>query len=414
METTFRIEPTRLEDAPEVISDLVADLVAATTKLENALAPQTAQNLAAMVRIMNTYYSNLIEGNVTRPRDIELALVSGALAINDVPKTAQIEAALSDSLAPERGAIDLLIEALAHVQVQAKIDAMAANSQLAEPASEDFIKWLHREFYLGASTSMLEISGNGRSFQMVPGDWRSAPEHNVAVGRHQPPESDRVHDFMLYFSTRYEFSRLGRSARILAIPAAHHRFNYIHPFPDGNGRVSRLMSHAMAHIAGIGAHGLWSISRGLARGLNSRNDYKRMMEYADLPRQGDLDGRGNLSQKVLTEFTTWFLQICLDQVLFMTGLFDIETLAMRLKQCVEDAGIKLEGARLLEEALIRGQFDRGDAARITGLPERTARRVLAELSAVGLLGSDTPKGPVQLRFPMKYQDTLFPRLFLET
>ena len=51
------------------------------------------------------------------------------------------------------------------------------------------------------------------------------------------------------------------------------RLNYIHPFPEGNGRVSRLMSHAMAHTAGIGAHRLWSVSRGLARGLESRTEY---------------------------------------------------------------------------------------------------------------------------------------------
>ena len=85
----------------------------------------------------------------------------------------------------------------------------------------------------------------------------------------------------------------------MAIPAAHHRMNYIHPFPDGNGRVSRLMSHAMAHAAGIGAHGLWSVSRGLARGLKSRKEYPQHMDHADMPRQGDLDGRGNLSQRAL-------------------------------------------------------------------------------------------------------------------
>lgn len=93
----------------------------------------------------------------------------------------------------------------------------------------------------------------------------------------------------------------------MALASAHHRFNYIHPFPDGNGPVSRLMSHAMASVAGVGAHGLWSISRGLARGLESRADYKRMMAHSDMPRQGDRDGRGNLSVTALKEFVLWFL-----------------------------------------------------------------------------------------------------------
>ncbi len=67
---------------------------------------------------------------------------------------------------------------------------------------------------------------------------------------------------------------------------AHHRLNYIHPFLDGNGRVSRLLSHVMALSAGIGAHGLWSVSSGLARGLTSRGDYKRMMGLRRLPPAG--------------------------------------------------------------------------------------------------------------------------------
>jgi len=76
--------------------------------------------------------------------------------------------------------------------------------------------------------------------------------------------------------------------------------------------------------------------------------------------------------------------------------------------------LKPQAVRLLEEALIRGAFERGDVPRITGLPERTARRVFNDVIAAGLLASDTPKGAVSLRFPVETLDTLFPRLFLET
>jgi Fic family protein len=217
---------------------------------------------------------------------------------------------------------------------------------------------------------------------------------------------------MRYFEQRYNLSHLGTASRIMAIPAAHHRLNYIHPFPDGNGRVSRLMSHAMAHQTGIGAHGLWSISRGLARGLESRGEYKRMMDLADMPRQGDLDGRGNLSLKTLKEFVLWFLKVCLDQVQFMSGLFDLNELKQRLRTLVERSGtLKPQAAAILEEALMRGEFERGEVARITGLPERTARRVLADVTELGLLASSTPKGPVSLRFPESALEELFPRLY---
>ena len=220
---------------------------------------------------------------------------------------------------------------------------------------------------------------------------------------------------MAHFEWRYRFEGMGPAARILAMAAAHHRLNYIHPFPDGNGRVSRLMSHAMALKAGIGAHGLWSVSRGLARGLDSPREYKEWMDRADTPRQGDLDGRGNLSRSALVDFTLWFLKVCLDQVIFMGELFDLDNLDARLARHVERSDrLKPEAARLLREALVRGRIDRGEASRITGLPERTARRVLGDVVDAGLLASATPKGPVSLRFPVDTLEGLFPRLYPDT
>lgn len=394
-ESPRRIEPARLDQPSEAITDLVAELATASATLGHALNPRTAGNLAGLVRIMNSYYSNLIEGHNTRPSDIERALAG--------------------NFEGDRQRRNLQIEAAAHVRLQAEIDRMAAENVLPEPASPQFIRWLHNEFYRDAPQEMLRVRNDQREFVMEPGAWRSRAEHEVAVGRHQPPSTGHVENFMAYFGERYRFESLGKAARILAIPAAHHRFNYIHPFPDGNGRVSRLMSHAMAHRAGIAAHGLWSISRGLARGLESRGEYKRMMDHADMPRQGDLDGRGNLSQYALSDFVSWFLRVCLDQVTFMSGLFEIDTLARRLRRYVEhNDSLKPEAARLLEETLIRGEIERGDVPRIMGLPERTARRVFNDVVAAGLLASETPKGPVSLRFPAETLETLFPRLFPET
>ena len=391
-ESPQRIEPARLENPPEHIADLTAELSAASARLGRALHPHTAAHLADVVRIMNTYYSNLIEGHNTRPRDIERALAG--------------------EFDRDEGRRDLQIEAASHVRVQSEIDRLGAAGTLPEPASVDFIRWLHREFYRDAPPAMLRLRGAGRELTMAPGEWRSVPEHEVAVGRHQPPSSGVVDDFMRHFADRYRFNGLGRAGRIIAMAAAHHRLNYIHPFPDGNGRVSRLMSHAMAWHAGIAAHGLWSISRGLARGLASRTEYKQMMDLADTPRQGDVDGRGNLSERALIDFVTWFLRVALDQVTFMSELFDLENLSSRLRHLVSrHERLKPEAAALLEQTLVRGEVDRGEASRITGLPVRTAQRVLNDLVRDGLLASATPKGPVSLRFPADSLDLLFPRLY---
>jgi Fic family protein len=374
---------------------VIAELAASSATLGKALHPRTAANLADLVRVMNTYYSNLIEGHNTRPRDIERALAG------DLDK--------------DEGRRNLQLEAAAHVRVQREVDRMANEGTLPSPASREFILWLHREFYRGAPEAMLLIKTERAELRMEPGEWRTRPEEDVEVGRHVPPSSARVADFMRYFEERFQVQTMGRATQIMAIASAHHRFNYIHPFLDGNGRVSRLMSHAMAWSANIGSRGLWSISRGLARGLESRADYKRMMDRADSPREGDLDGRGNLSQKALQEFVLWFLRVCLDQTTFMSGLFELDGLAERLKTYVlRSPDLKPEAVALLQEALIRGQFERGEIGRITGLPERTARRVLNDVLHAGLLASETPKGAVSLRFPPDALEDLFPRLYPKT
>jgi len=392
-ENAARIEPALLETVPPRIADLVADISTESAILANApLHPRTAASLTRLVQIMNAYYSNLIEGHNTRPADIARALAG--------------------ELDRDEGRRNLQLEAAAHVRVQAEVDRMAAEASIPEPTSTDFIRWLHREFYRDVPVAMLHVRPLDPVYVMRPGEWRSSSADDVVVGRHQPPSSERVPEFMRYFERRYALAGIGKAARIVAMAAAHHRLNYIHPFPDGNGRVSRLMSHAMAHEAGIGAHGLWSVSRGLARGLGGGGDYKRMMDHADSPRRSDIDGRGNLSLAALVDFITWFFEICLDQIRFMSAAFELAQLTRRLLVFVErDDRLRPEAARLLEEAALRGEFERGRVPDITGLPERTARRVLDDTIYAGLHASDTPKGPLSLRFPPDVAEVLFPRLF---
>ncbi len=100
---------------------------------------------------------------------------------------------------------------------------------------------------------------------MVPGEFRSEAKHEVVVGRHQPPSGHRVGEFMRYFEQRCSVRDSGPANAGVMLAVAHHRFNYIHPFPDGNGRVSRLMSHAMALQAGVGARLVVDLTRTRSR-----------------------------------------------------------------------------------------------------------------------------------------------------
>jgi len=393
-ESPARIEPCSLASIPPTLADSIAELVRTSATLGQRLHPRTAQSLTELVAVMNCYYSNLIEGHHTRPREIERALA------NDLDKD-------------ERR--NLQLEARSHIRVQKGIEERSIRGELGEPATREFVRELHRRFYDDATEEMLSVTGaDGTTrLRLRPGTFRSSPQEDVAVGRHVPPSSSHVEDFMKYFEERFQLASLGPAQKVVAIAISHHRFNYIHPFLDGNGRVSRLMSHAMALEAGIGANGLWSISRGLARGLSHRSEYKSMMDATDSPRENDADGRGNLSARALLDFVQWFCRIANDQVAFMAKLFDFDSLRQRLRLYVLS---KIDGnedaAALADEAFVRGSFPRGDADRITRRSERTAREALRKLLQLRIVDSETPKGEVFLRFSSDSAEFLFPRLFL--
>ncbi|MFC2967331.1 Fic family protein [Acidimangrovimonas pyrenivorans] len=394
IETPGRIEPCLFEEfLPAELADLAVEIQRAADALGRGLHPDSARELADLVRIMNCYYSNLIEGHNTRPRDIENALRGAELADETRP---------------------LALEARAHVIVQRQIDEDYLRGTLPSPTGPGFLSWVHEGFYEEMPEEFRFVEyPDGRREEIVPGKFRSEGDPEVAVGRHLPPSSNRVGDFLDHFAKRYRTAENSASGRIIAIAGAHHRLNYIHPFPDGNGRVSRLMSHAMALKAGIGGQGLWSISRGLARGLEDRGEYKRMMDMADSPRRGDRDGRGNLSLAALQSFTAWFMRVMLDQIRFTTGLFDLAGLEGRYKRLVLDVTGDKRAPELISAVLRHGQLNRGEAGLVLKVSDVTARKTLAELVRLGFLRSDSPKTPVRLAFPLDYRERLFPNLFAE-
>lgn len=342
---------------------------------------------------MNCYYSNLIEGHNTRPRDIENALAGAEL---------------------EEATRPLALEAKAHVTVQREIDRMYVEGRLPSPTSMDFITWVHRRYYEEMPDEFKFVERpDGTQAPIVPGAFRGQGDDDVVVGRHQPPSSPRVSAFMEHFSKRYRQAHAGATNRVIAIAAAHQRLNFIHPFPYGNGRVSRLMSHAMALNTGIGGKGLWSMSRGLARGLHEKTEYKRMMDYADHPRMGDRDGRGNLSLKALEAYCEWFLSVVLDQIRFASAVFAFDKLESRYRKLVSSVTDDKRAPDVISAVLRDGSMQRGDINLITRTSERTARTTLTELVHAGFLKSYSPKTPVRIAFPLDYRERLFPNLFTD-
>jgi Fic family protein len=370
------------------LEDLAAAVMASSAQLSAQIAPLVAQSIGDLIRSMNCYYSNLIEGHDTSPRDIERALASDY------------------SRDPQRRILQH--EARAHIEVQRMIDFGEAPREGAATAA--YVRWLHSEFCRRLPDDLLWVTNpdTGERLRVVPGELRRA---SVKVGRHVPPAPENLSALLHRFEEAYASPNLSAIRRIIATGAAHHRLLWIHPFLDGNGRVARLLSHAMLREAGVG-NSLWSVARGLARRVN---DYRVALANGDSPRGGEFDGRGGRSLAGLRDFCVFFLQTCRDQVEFMQSLLQPAQLLRRMKLYVDDeiaAGRLPKGAMgLLREVLLTGEMERGRAAELTGYQERRARETLSALLDRGLLTPTSPKGPVRLGFPQDVLERWFPKLY---
>ncbi|QEW21484.1 mobile mystery protein B [Marinibacterium anthonyi] len=377
------------EGAPRrgALNDLALELAEKSAAFRSSLPESTAAALADLVRAMNCYYSNLIEGHNTHPVDIERALDGDYSA--DPHKR------------------DLQLEAKAHITVQKWID----EGGMAEPpTAPGSIIEMHRRFceLLPEDLLWVEYPGTGERVKVVPGALR---ERYVEVGRHVAVSPGAVPRFLERMDQAYR--QQGRIGSILAAACAHHRLLWVHPFLDGNGRVARLMSYAMLRNA-LDTRGLWSVARGLAR---REAEYKAHLQACDADRKGDRDGRGTLSEAALVSFTEFFLQVSIDQVVFMSELMQAERLRDRVMIWAEEeiraGALPPKSDLVLKAILYQGRLERGEVDTMLGMSERAARRITSALLKAGAITSESTRAPLYLAFPAKYAQRWMPGLFPE-
>ncbi|MCL4759483.1 MAG: Fic family protein [Rhodocyclaceae bacterium] len=382
-----QFEPLLPQTELEALAARSRPVVEMALALRKALSPATLASLRELVRAMNSYYSNTIEGQGTHP--------------------ANIARALRAEFSEQAGIAQRQRIALAHIAAERKLEARIAIDGLQEGAilRPEFLLTAHRMLY-GQLAEADRRTEDGHV--VAPGELR---REDVAVGRHQPP----AHAALPAFLTRMDevYGRVtGLDPVLYAVASAHHRAAWVHPFRDGNGRACRLQTHCALYPL---SQGLWSVNRGLAR---DRETYYAMLDHADMVRQGDLDGRGNLSERALREWCEYFIDVCADQVRFLAQMFELEGLKGRIADLVHLRGRK---DKAYDESLVMplyvtasaGPITRGQFQRMTGMPERTARRALARLLKDGLLVSESDKAPVSFNFPLDTLNILLPNLYPE-
>lgn len=359
--------------------DIAMDLIAKSTALRASLPASIVDSLSALVRTMNCYYSNLIEGHNTHPIDIERAMM--------------------EDYSRDKEKRDLQLEARAHVEVQQWLDAGALEGRITGPES---IKEIHKQFCSLLPPELLILDGE----PVVPGQFRTK---FVQVGKHVAISPGAIERFLDRYFAVYE--RPSKSEAIVSIPAAHHRLLWIHPFMDGNGRVARLVSHAQI-LSLLETGGIWSVARGLAR---SEQEYKSHLMACDATRYNDWDGRGNLSLRALIAFTRYFLLVCVDQVEFMGKLIEPNKLRERVLnwtgQQIEEGLLPQHSIALVQAVLYKGELARSEAPALLGVTDRQARRVTSALVERGVLTSQSDKSPFKLAFPATLASEWMPGLF---
>ncbi|QDQ26686.1 Fic family protein [Chitinimonas arctica] len=381
------------------LRDKAAELIAAAANIPKGALPHLLAELTPRLRAMNSYYSNKIEGQHTTP-----LLIDRALHQDYSPR-------------PQEATKQRL--ALAHIEAEisgeANLDLLAGAERFAQATFQHVHAMIYGRLTADDRTQqMVDPSGKliGKIHVIEPGVLRTG---DVGVGRHIPPPHENVAGFLAALDQHYRHSLRGEMG-LIAVIAAHHRFAWVHPFADGNGRTVRLHTHLCLHALGL-TQGIWSPMRGLAR---RQEDYYAMLAGADQSRRGDLDGRGNLTESGLCAWINFALDICLDQIAFMTGRLQLSNFKERMEMFIaaqsqraayRDLGMEVMKPMLYAMAI--GPISRADFKAMTGLAERTAERALAATLKLGLLGSPSPRGTLHVQLSPETLSGLFPQLWPE-
>ncbi len=374
------------------LRDLAQEVITASARLEGRVAQETAAVLGDRLRLLNSYYSNLIEGHKTTIPDIESAL-QNRFDPDPEKKYAQELCA-------------------AHVKVEREFMRHLDARPGPNICDGQFLCALHAAFYARLPEEHLYThTGEGFThFPVRPGRLRDVDVSVDGRSLHGPHCED-LPELLSSFARAYAPRRWHGDDRLIAMATSHHRLTWLHPFRDGNGRVARLFSGLYLAASGINTGNLWSLSRGLSR---NKRQYMFELWATDSP---DGDGRHHFDEDLLADFCEYFLRICLDQIGFMENLLRLDQIETRIDWYVQSRNrqsapsIHPEAARLLRAVFMRGSIARGKAPGILNMSARSARRVVSGLLEEGLLQSESHRAPLTIGLPLGALPFYFPDLY---
>jgi len=353
---------------------------------------QTIHAVSKMLYGVNSYYSNKIESEGTHP--------------------VSIEKAMRKEYSEDSKEKSLQILSLKYIETQKILFSKADDICLFESST---MQLAHRLLYAQKGMEpFLKIKDNNKIFLMKPGELR---ETEVIVGKHIPPLASKLPSLLDQMQNLFKLENYGTiSKRLILALVFHHKITWIHPFLDGNGRVSRLMLDlSLKQLLGK-SYGIWNISRGLAR---DEDRYKTMLHNADMQKHGDFDGRGTLSTKELSAFVEYMLDIALDQIEYMSSCLRLDSLSKRVDEYVRvfsdmqgvyKKPLPKETNTILKELLLKGEIARGEVGGIINCSRRKATDIVKTLLEERLIESNSIKDKLRINFNAHISQFIFPEL----
>jgi len=374
------------------LKDLAQDVTATSAALEGRVALDTARVLGDQLRLLNSFYSNLIEGHKTFIPDIQKAL-NGHYSQD----------------ADSRYAQELC---RAHVVAEKKLMALAERTAETNISSPVTLQAIHREFYshLPPEHQFTHEEQGFTDIEVRPGEFRDV---EVAVHRNAGAHGPHCNDLpgcLEQYAKDYAPGRYHGDEKLIAMAAAHHQLTWLHPFRDGNGRVCRLHSGLFMARSKINRGNLWSLSRGLSR---RKQEYMINLFSVD-PAPDDTPEALN---ERLADFCDFFLGVCLDQARFMTGQLRLEKIEQRIEWFVRERSqrsgnrLPLRASRLLRAVFMQGHVPRGQVPAILNTSETSSRRLVRQLTDEGLLTSESHRAPLMVALPIHVMPYYFPSLY---
>lgn len=191
--------------------------------------------------------------------------------------------------------------------IEAAMAYIEDSVQSSDALSEHFIRELH-----AIALKDLEREGDATS-----GAYRQKPVQ-IAQSDHLPPEFIQVPQYM---QALVGFVNEANPPKydLIKVALAHHRFGWIHPFGNGNGRVVRLLTYALLIKYGFNVKTGGRVLNPTAVFCNDRDRYYAMLACAD---KGSPEG--------LEEWCVYVLQGILEELRKVDQLTDFSFLSARI------------------------------------------------------------------------------------